>query len=338
MVKNWSDEDICYGWRSYPESRVTLEKLRDPRFSSGNLQFRLTESDLLYIQFQRASCTSDSLIIHFHGAVERTKRPLPTFQPNVRALADAAHQLSICDPTMTSREGFSLAWYIGHENLPVQLILRDLFDLIKKALGIKRTVYCGSSGGGFASLYYSFFDSNSAAVVMVPQTNISRHGPNGWLEKTYLARCWSRRPLEEVSRVACINVCDLYSQGFNNFIVYLQSAGDFVHSTLHMTAFLNAIHEADGFRSEKFILHSHYWGRLGHSKVIPFETYSAWIRTIFAAPTLVTTDVLKTYNTLTERGNIISAPAGLSTYKPLASDLRLADLLRDYHLRRSVEI
>lgn len=251
-------------------------------------------------------------------------------------LSDAAHQFTVCDPTMTSREGFSLAWYIGHEDLPVQFILRDLFDEVRKVLGVGRTVYCGSSGGGFASLYYSFFDRNSAAVVMVPQTDISRHGPVGWLEKTYLAECWSRRPLVDVSRMACTNCCDLYSQGFENFVVYLQSAGDFTHSTLHLTPFLNAIHEADGFRKEKFILHNHYWGKPGHSKVIPFEAYSAWIRTIFAAPKLAATEMLQTYYALTERRSLSSGHTGRVTSASHESEIRLADLLRDHHLRQAM--
>jgi hypothetical protein len=334
MVQNSWNDTTHYEWRNYPESHLALQKLGDPEFLSGTLQFRLTESDLLYIQFQRASFTCDSLIIHFHGAVERAKRPLPTFQPNVSGLSCVAHQISVCDPTMTSRKGFSLAWYIGHQDLPVQLILRDLFVQIADLIGVKRTVYCGSSGGGFASLYYSFFDPKSAAVVMVPQTDISRHGPNGWLEKTYLARCWPNLTLQEVGRVACLNLCDLYSESVNeNLVVYLQSAGDFSHSSLHMTAFLNAIHEADGFRREKFILQSYYWGRPGHSKVIPFEAYSAWIRSIFAAPSLVATDVLMMYSALDKKRNVIPDPASLSISEHRPSDLRLADILRDYHMR-----
>lgn len=85
MQNKWSVNIDSTGWRQYPESRAALAKLQTPEFLSGDLCFRLTESDLLYIQFMRAQRPSDNLIFHFHGSVERRKRPLPTFQPNVRA-------------------------------------------------------------------------------------------------------------------------------------------------------------------------------------------------------------------------------------------------------------
>lgn len=80
----------------------------------------------LHYRFRAAPQQNAPLIIRFHGAIQRESRPLPAFQPNLRQVQHIAHQITICDPTMMSREGFSCSWYPGHEKLPAQAILNQL--------------------------------------------------------------------------------------------------------------------------------------------------------------------------------------------------------------------
>lgn len=173
----------------------------------------------IHTQYMPCSIKSDTLIVRFHGSINRERRPLPTFQPNLKAMQAYAHQITVCDPTMMSREGFSLGWYSGHEELDTQNILRRFFIQIKLFLGIRRIIYLGSSGGGFAALHYSFFDPASIALVMAPQTSIGAYWPVA--VRRYLDNCWSGVSIEKISDKIETDMCRLYRDGHQNSVVYI---------------------------------------------------------------------------------------------------------------------
>lgn len=310
----------------------------DVRTANRTLHFDGCE---IITQFMPCSTDCDTLIVRFHGAIQREKRALPAFQANLKQMQGYAHQLTLCDPTMMTRDGFSLGWYAGHEALDVQGILKRFFSQVREVLGIRRMIYLGSSGGGFAALHYSFFDPGSVAVVMGPQTSMKAHIPAA-LEH-YISNCWPGRTYEDVARAIATDLCVLYAKGHENSVVFVQSAGDFLHNHRHMAPFVNAVHGGGTRENSRFFLVSDFWGRHGHGGAIPHEGYVRWLMAAISARSLEGNGLLDAYAAAAGKSFALeTTPAGRKPLENIAAaqdeaSLRLADLLRDYHLRQPTE-
>lgn len=111
---------------------------------------------------------SDTLVIIFHGAVDREKRETPRYQSFIPNMGPH-HQISIPDPTLELGSEIPMAWYLGGADMPLQSQLPKIISAISAVAGIKRRIYLGGSSGGFASLYYSWADPKSACVTINPQ-------------------------------------------------------------------------------------------------------------------------------------------------------------------------
>lgn len=280
----------------------------------------------IHFRFIRAPFEGAPLVLRFHGAVNRSLRPVPAFQGNLRSFKDAAHQITISDPTMISRDGFGSAWYAGHEGLDVQRALLRFIDGLGTVLSPGRVVFLGSSGGGFAALYCSYFSPGSIALVMVPQTNIVNHANS----RQYFKVCWPGRSWEEVGRLACIDVTRLYSCGFDNTVIYVQSQGDFTHNALHLSPFLSACYASGDPTQAKIIVHSDYWGRPGHSGAVPPDGYSGWLRAAVSSRSTAVQDLLDASSALRGGGGDESMPHGKQRDKSSKStrDLATAEMVK----------
>ena len=212
-----------------------VASLADPKVRLNNRVF-LFEGMEIHCQFMPATVPTDTLIIRFHGAIQRESRALPAFQANLAENSSYGHQLTICDPTMMTRDGFSLGWYAGHDSLDVQGILCRFFAQLPQVLGTRRHVYLGSSGGGFAALHYSYYHAESVAVVLGPQTSIAAHTSKAVIN--YMNSCWPNRTLESLSGTVNVDMCALYRNGHDNTVIYVQSAGDFLHNSCHLAPFM----------------------------------------------------------------------------------------------------
>src|SRR5699024_4245828 len=79
-----------------------------------------------------------SLVVAFHGAANRDKRPYPQFL-NFRAGIDSeAHQISITDATLGLDDELAIGWYSGAPGLLLQELLPPFFDQLKHGLSIDR--------------------------------------------------------------------------------------------------------------------------------------------------------------------------------------------------------
>lgn len=277
-----------------------------------------------------------NLLICFHGAVDRATREVPAFVPFVPGLGDTVAQLIVSDPSMLRDGEFSMAWYSGDEDFPSQKILAEFFNELVRAGGFTRVVLFGSSGGGFASLLYSSYLSNSIAVPCVPQTNINKYY-SGHVSR-YRAACWpSLTSNEQLAEVICADLCELYSQPQDNTLIYLQSAGDIFHIRNHFAPFLNRI---SSVKEARFIANSGFWGKLSHSGAIPAECYVPWLKAAFLSPSTEVDDLLVTHHELTTSRAFSPVSPERSEKKRgsgAEKDIRLANLLRDYQLRQSSE-
>jgi len=276
-----------------------------------------------------ASVGSKTLIVYFHGSVNRETRKIPVFSS---ALPDLwmAHQLCVSDPSILAKAGFSLSWYAGHAEFVSQNILRELFANIIEVLKVDRVIFFGASGGGFAALFYSFYFKDSVSVVTMPQTDMFRYNPVHL--KSYISSCWpDLKDMKFLSDFVCTDVCKLYSRPTSNTVVYLQSAGDHYHLKNHMIPFLAAISKN---KQSRIVVDCGFWGKLGHSGSVPSDAYLPWLKAVVAAGSTEPDDLLMARHALvtsTEARPVKSKATATEILYP--AYLRMADLLRDLQLK-----
>ncbi len=294
------------------------DKLASASFAAGKLDFALSEGTVA-TKFRRAPSQNAPLLIWFHGAVDRQRRTLPVFAGPVKTFAQSAHQLAVCDPTLQRHDVLRNGWYVGDDRLNVQAELTTFFARVAQVLGASRVIYVGSSGGGFASLYFSSRHAGSCAIVMQPQTNLS-YFPY-W--RTYLKLCWPGKALADLQETVCTDVCTRYAKGFRNTVIYIQGIADQGHFRNHLSPFQFAIRE---HADSAAIFHVDFWGETGHA-VVPHPVVHSWIRSALVAPTLGMVDLLETRHRL--RQDAPSLPDDRSTTgsaDPASTqDLQVAD-------------
>lgn len=301
----------------------------------GVTDFSFTlEKQIFPVRFS-ATPGATGLVIAFHGASDRAKRTLPAYVAKLPNLG-AVDQLSLSDPSMLRSGSFTLSWYAGHDSLRLQTILPGLLDEFIRVRGYERVVFFGSSGGGFAALFYASLMSGSIALVGVPQTNLLTYS-KGHLQR-YREGCWpDLAPQEDLSQHIHLNLCDWYATPRPNTVVYLQSAGDPVHTRTQFAPFLASIAKV---KDARFIANSGYWGTMGHSNAVTPDAYLPWLRACFAAPTTSVEDLLETHYALTSeipaavKPHIDATPGELN---PTPRDLQIAEKLCAYHLRQPLE-
>ena len=199
---------------------------------------------------------SRTLFISFHGAINRAKRATPVFMPVMPMAGEQPNQLMIADPGMEGAGEFTLAWYAGYEGFNAQDALLDIIRRTIAHLGIEHVVFMGGSGGGFASLFYSWHFPGSTCIAVSPQTDIRNYYQSHL--KRYLAGCWpALSGANALNEVICPDVVSLYRKSVPNTVVLLHSSGDLFHLTNHMAPLVSAI---TGHPKARLILQCGYWG------------------------------------------------------------------------------
>lgn len=239
------------------------------------------------------------LLVTLHGAAERRATSRPVFNGFVDDMADA-HQVAVSDPTLQVPGAFRLAWFAGHQGFDTPALLRRGLAEIVRAWRIERTIFFGTSGGGFAALVQSHAMPGSIAVVGNPQTVIARyHAP---LVDPYRAACWPA--LADNAALDGMTIADctrLYAAGFRNTVIYVQSLGDRHHWRAHMLPFAAAI--AGRSNAGHVLFHTDFHGVHGHG--LPREAWAPWLRAAAISPGCAPAELLDTWHMLRAR----AAPA-----------------------------
>lgn len=120
---------------------------------------------------------TDRLFIMLNGAVDRKKTPLPVFARWNWGRVLGGHVLAVCDPTLYLDEELNIGWFVGRRHWnPLDALLRTVAT-VRERLNISgdRSIYYGSSGGGFAALCASSREPGGRALVINPQTEIVQY-------------------------------------------------------------------------------------------------------------------------------------------------------------------
>lgn len=230
-----------------------------------------------------------TLVVIFHGAYERSRYEMPNFLDRVD-LGVSAHRLSVADPSLEMHDRLALGWFAGDEELPLQTLLPSYLRELAAELSIERVLFMGSSGGGYAALFYSWHFEDSVAVVKIPQTRILKYRHAAY--DRYLKACWPNGVESYGEKAPVLDLLDLYSKGMNNQVVFIQNAFDYHHLYEHMTPFVASLPEES---RDRLLVKTSYWGKQGHSNSVPLLEWDTWGRAAAMAPTNTAIDIADAY-------------------------------------------
>jgi hypothetical protein len=203
--------------------------------------------DIVALYAPRASKT---LIVTFHGSLQRSKYQLPRFEWR-RTLGDLdAGVLLIADTTLELGENLPLGWYIGTTD---QILPDEIADLIQQAAadgGYEHVVLTGSSGGGYAAMAVSRRIPGSLAVSFSPQTRVGDYIP--WVHRSLVKAAfpgYGNIDAVEEEFPERVNLRSLYAEPeIPNYVRYVQNSNDTGHVEEHYAPFaqVRAIDPATG--------------------------------------------------------------------------------------------
>lgn len=184
------------------------------------------------------------LVVVLHGALVRKDVTLPRFEW-LRTLRERPENLLfVSDPSLARDEKVPLAWYVGPEGYDVSDRLAAEVAALADRLASARTVFTGSSGGGYAALALAARTPGSLAVSFSPQTRIARyeHMP----VKIFRTRLFPDHPDMDSVEAAHRDRVDLthrWAAGPGQpraFVRLVQNSRDEGHIESHLRPFLTA--------------------------------------------------------------------------------------------------
>lgn len=186
-----------------------------------------------------APSASDTLVVSFHGSLQRTKYQLPRFEWRRTLERLDVGALMIADSTLELNDSMPLSWFVGTEKEDLAADLAKFIGEMAATGGYSRIILAGSSGGGFAAMAVSSRLPGSAAVSFSPQTRIGDYVP--WVYRKFAATAFPRFDSIEAVESAYpgrVNLRSLYSRNeTTNFVRYVQNAHDPDHVESHFTPF-----------------------------------------------------------------------------------------------------
>ena len=195
--------------------------------------------------------------------------------------------LYISDPTFTMDINSRLAWYAGNKYTSCQNDIRRLIKTICEKIHVEKLMFFGGSGGGFASLYFSFYFENSLALIWNPQTVIENYRSDVSGEYSNIA---FGVDVDDLKKLICSDLRSLYRNGsHNNIICYMQNESDY-HMKDHLSPFLREFgvslpkSKCSNWVSENLYLHVTNWS-LNHRP--PPRAILAYLLNYFSNPDVV---------------------------------------------------
>lgn len=126
-----------------------------PESGLGAVRYRGEIEPEVYLDAIIANKGSDILVVGLHGAVDRVKTQLPRFERLRSVLGEDVSSMFFSDASLWKADNLQLAWYTGWEGVDEHQIVADWAVAAANAIGAKKIIFTGSSGGGFAALQIS---------------------------------------------------------------------------------------------------------------------------------------------------------------------------------------
>ena len=164
---------------SRPDSILPLSDLTPNRIGKlNNKIFSVAAKGFEYPVRLRLEPGADRLFIMLHGAIDRSKQPLPAFARWNWGKILGGHVLAVCDPTLYQHPDVEIGWFVGSK---VQHAIPGLVAItaqVQEALRVPEgnAIYYGSSGGGYSAiLAASRMGAHGRAIAINPQIEIRKY-------------------------------------------------------------------------------------------------------------------------------------------------------------------
>lgn len=190
-----------------------------------------------------APSASDTLVVSFHGSLQRTKYQLPRFEWRKTLQRLDVGALMIADTTLELNDSMPLSWFVGTEKGDLAADVAEFIGETASTGGYSKILLAGSSGGGFAAMAVSSRMPGSAAVSFSPQTRIGDYVP--WVYKKFAATAFPS--FDSIDAVEAeypgrVNLRSLYSTlETENFVRYVQNSHDPDHVEQHFKPFAQSL-------------------------------------------------------------------------------------------------
>lgn len=137
---------------------------------------------------------SETLVVSFHGALNRKIFTIPRFERLRSLLAYRVSSLYFSDPALHIHPSLELAWFTGWKGAEVHRDLARWIMTAAEEIGARDIVLTGSSGGGFAAMMLATYIPGSTAVVYSPQVDVRVYEADGphphAAKRNYLRHVW----------------------------------------------------------------------------------------------------------------------------------------------------
>lgn len=159
----------------------------NPSLGSSRYRFRISRELLLDVLLENKK--TDTLIVSFHGAVDRKRGALPRFEWLNTLHNRPFSTLYFSDPALSTHPDLRLGWFLGTEETNLHKLLSTLIHHVQVVTEARNILLLGLSGGGFAAHQVSRYLPNSVALVFNPRTEIpvaQEDGSIWWTFYSYL--------------------------------------------------------------------------------------------------------------------------------------------------------
>lgn len=247
------DELDAFGWNA-PLRVVENAFQFSPDPCDGAVRYRAELAPGIPIDALVANKGSEVLIVGLHGAVNRTTTELPRFE-RLRSILDLdVSSMYFSDPSLWKSDALQLSWYTGWDELDGHQLIAYWAVAAAQAVGAKRIIFTGSSGGGFAALQIASLVPNSLAVAFNAQTDIAQYRVNGesyGVQRLYVETVWPQiaatfqtaKDIEDSSWAEGVgerlSAVKRYSRPTSNYVFFIQNTDEF-HAEDHFRPFLEA--------------------------------------------------------------------------------------------------
>lgn len=113
-------------------------------------------------------------LVFLHGAID-TSYTLPITSGLSVSRDVEVNRVFLTDSSLNLAENLTLGWFAGNSKQRLQPLMTKIIAKILSDFSSENVIFFGTSGGGFASLYFAAQFDGSTAVVVNPQTNIEKY-------------------------------------------------------------------------------------------------------------------------------------------------------------------
>ena len=199
----------------------------------------------------------DVTLVHLGAALPSSVATIPRFGGRMLASKLPVNLLSIADVNTSMAAKHSTGWYAGHLNFDSQTWLPKVVEHYSRS---GRSIYFGSSAGGFGALVLSAYTRNSSCVTVNPRTDLFRL-PSVFPK--YSEQTFRGIPASEVSQRIVTKAWEAH-EFTNTPIWYVQNRQDRLYWNNHYLPFRHHMGES---ARVKYVL-----GDWGEGHVVPPES------------------------------------------------------------------